>query len=44
VDGLLRSQQLARARFSERFDTFAVKDNRKVFKQLFAPGGKEAKG
>jgi CHAD domain-containing protein len=44
VDGLLRSQQLARARFSERFDTFAVKDNRKVFKQLFAPGDKEAKG
>jgi hypothetical protein len=44
VDGLLRSQQLARARFSDRFDAFAVKDNRSQFKGLFAPGGKGAEG
>jgi CHAD domain-containing protein len=44
VDGLLRSQQLARARFSDRFAAFAIKENRRVFNQLFAPAAKEAKG
>jgi CHAD domain-containing protein len=44
VDGLLRSQQLARARFSDCFAAFAVKDNRRVFKQLFADAANGVKG
>jgi CHAD domain-containing protein len=39
VDGLLRSQQLARTRFADRFSEFAIKGNRNLFKELFAPGG-----